>query len=625
MTAPCASQALRRVLAGTGLTVIGLVACGVLSWLVFKLIPDAARVRFPLAGDYGFDADAPLLRGIEQGPFALFSGHPAPLMLSLSLLLRLPALLIGHSLDLLNLNHPQTSIQRVTWVAARMEFSSIWLLAIGSFAGVWATWRSFGAWRPRLAGILLVIAVLFAPLSIEAVEWGHVEDTFGTLLLIAALISVGGKRWLAAVVFAACCAAVKQQFLFIIPTIFLLLPADRRLRLAGVGSALWVLLVIPVMAPAVGSILHTTASVATAADTSYYDINLWTALGIEQLGSVGKPLAALLALLLPVIVAWRSKWRLSLIQGTAILAIIMFWRCLLDSFDIPYYLATGSALLIVLDWAYWQAFKHPLWRRREPVKRDCVYIPAVGFLAAVVVAATMGGFVADGWAAVFGDVHGKDFLVGMLIVTALLVPAALGVQIKLTRARKQLYGTLAAVTLILIIAAPLFGGRSGAETPLPAPPGYEALTVAELARAAAPRPVYWAGDRLTARYYRRLTVRKVKKNSRVATLIDYGTLDGSGSVTVVTRRPSSKEDKLIIEYLQHCPPPHCFRRGYKHASTVVRTQIGTGLLTPIGHGQWEALIKTRSATVYINSTLAISPGYVLPRLSVVDTLAIRRA
>src|SRR4051794_34748904 len=97
---------LRRRLIGLAWCVVGLAFSTGLAWLSVKLVVGAGQVRFPVAGDYIFDADAPLLRGVSDGPFAIYGTDPAPLMLPLSLLLRLPVLWLAHELGLISLQLP---------------------------------------------------------------------------------------------------------------------------------------------------------------------------------------------------------------------------------------------------------------------------------------------------------------------------------------------------------------------------------------------------------------------------------------------------------------------------------------------------------------------------------------
>lgn len=234
---------------------------------------------------------------------------------------------------------------------------------VGLYLGRIAARRGAGP----AAALLIALLCVVNPLTFEALEKGHPEELLTAALAVAALAAAGERRSRRAALLLGLALATKQWAVIAILPVLLVLPR-RRLRAAAVAAAVAAALLLPGLLAAPGSFLGVQQQ---AADTGRV-VDPWSAwyplassrtavyeVGGERLeaevkdapplaGSLSHPLIVLLALALPLAVAWRRGLPLSAADGFALLALLAMLRCVLDPLDNLYYHA--PLLLALVGW-----------------------------------------------------------------------------------------------------------------------------------------------------------------------------------------------------------------------------------------------------------------------------------
>lgn len=566
--------------------------CAAIAALVVYIVASLAEERGQwLTGDFAHDSLPALQAGSGGAIWEMWRVEQQPLMLPLGLLLQLPGFIVGGHLGFERLHLPAA-------------FSGLLIASLGL---AYASTVGRRGWRALCETILLVAAVALTPLSIEAVQWAHAEETIGALLLVSALVSAGRDRWVAAAVMFGLAAAVKQPFLFAAPTLLAMFPNGRRLRLVAVAAGVWTAVTAPVLTPHLGAFLGVNTAVSTATG-AVYDLSVFTAFGLTDYMSVGKPLAAVVAVILPALFAARNGWRLTPLQGSATLVIVLLWRCALDPFNIGYYMAPAAAAVIAADWLAWQTGQHPL-LRVSAIRRLGIVLPLIGVGLAVVLHQALGGWhiaaLAD---RLFGDSDGRPYIFVVMLVSALALPIALGARVHVTRARLRLYATagLAAVALVTLSQ---FSIGDPPEHDFVAPDGYRTMSPRQAA--AGTSMVYWLGGDPAALRFQYLAAPTDPRQRRTVALASYDTGHGSSVGISVFTRQADSADAATRRVIAECAAGEC-----PEQTTVTSTPIGRGLLKQ-NRGAWDAVVPVKDGSVFVSALGDVEASGVLAQLSAV--------
>jgi hypothetical protein len=535
------------------------------------------------AGDYAFDADPALRLAMDGRPWLMYSTDPAPLMLPVGLLARVPALLAADAAGL------------IEGLNDRLVVGSIAALIIATGAiliGGWPRSRS-----PAAASGLGVVcaAFLLAPLTASAVSWGHAEEVLGAGLLLGALLAAQRERWVVAVAFAGLAALTKQPFLLAMPAFVLMVPQRLRLRLCVAPAALAAVVGLLLLAPHLPALIEQQLTQLTSSgEQSLYVQNLFSAVGIEHLGGLGRPTALLACVALPVLLARRSGWQLTAAQGAATAAIALVLRCLLDPYNIDYYALPAAAAMLAVDWVRWHDEDHPL--RRLPV-----FVPIFGFAGGWLIWAGHVGPITETVDVLVGSANGKDYLLVCALLIAALTPTATGRRIALSRGRLGLYGVAAGVGCVLILAAHVVG-RDTAQADTIAPPGgYTPITPTQAAALAGGKRIWWLGEgdgqSMRLRVVAQATSTRVVGYGQ-AGYVEYGPADHPfAATTVMTRRAGSALADAALRTIRRCRSGSC-GRGWVYFTGGFGEAVWRSSSTG-----WEALVAVQGAqAVYVDST-----------------------
>lgn len=313
-------------------------------------VTDGAVVKYgePSVGDYDRDAGPALDRARDGRVWELYGGESPPLMMPLSLLLRLPALIIGQT----DLDEYRAGVVLVMLAAA-------------------ATALVFTEWWQRLAWVALLT---LNPLSFEAIAYGHPEEVLlGAFVLAALVVAARGKAITAGVLAGLAIGTKQPAVLALLPVV---LASPRRWRTFGAAVGTAALVIVPFLLPHLDA-LRGQAALARGFHNhaSALAPSLWTLFGGEWVplgpewgegaghlhtslpqevvvyGKVWAVLAALLlSALLLVLARWRRAARSAVITAavgalTASLAL----RVSLDPDTTAYYAL--PLLLVLLGWS----------------------------------------------------------------------------------------------------------------------------------------------------------------------------------------------------------------------------------------------------------------------------------
>lgn len=247
-------------------------------------------------------------------------------------------------------------------------------LLAAAVLGVWLVARMRAERRPLLARAVALGVCVANPIALRALEVGHPEELLGACMCVAAMLlagapAVGRRRALAIGLLLGLAVANKQWAALAVAPVLLALPPGRRLACltTALGSA--ALVEAPFLLGASGSFLASTGGAAAPGSAVFQPWQLWWFLGhhgalVHGLygvpkpgyrigpawaGAVSHPLipAAALALAGALWVRTRGA-RMSSQQAMLALAVTLLGRCLLDTWDIDYYML--PAILALLAW-----------------------------------------------------------------------------------------------------------------------------------------------------------------------------------------------------------------------------------------------------------------------------------
>lgn len=269
------------------------------------------------------------------------------------------------------LAHSGDVIQAYRW-AALPGFVAAGLLGV-YLAGIA---RRRGA--SSLSQLLIAALCLVNPLTIAAFEYGHPEELLTAALAVAAIASAAeGHRLRTAILLGLAIASKQWAVIAILPALMAF--PDRRPRIALTALAIAAALTLPGLLADPGTFSEVNSSAAatgrfvTAWSVWYPLGHLGTEVhrvGGETLvahpheappltGALSHPLILLLALLLPLGLAWRrGRFRIPGEDAMALFAVLALLRCCLDPVDNLYY--HEPVLLALFGWDALSAGRLPL-------------------------------------------------------------------------------------------------------------------------------------------------------------------------------------------------------------------------------------------------------------------------
>jgi hypothetical protein len=231
---------------------------------------------------------------------------------------------------------------------------------------------------PVFSQALLAVLFLVNPLTFEALQAGHPEELLTGALAVAAVASAAeGVGWRAALLLGLALASKQWAVIAILPTL-MALPRGR-VRAALGAAAVAALLVLPavIASPQVFADVHDSAAQTGRIVTPW---SLWYPLGSEVtevlhtgsthlvatihtapplVGSLAHPLIVVLALIVPLVLAYRRRsFSLSGADAMGLLALLALLRAALDPVDNVYYHV--PLLLALIGWDSWLGETLPL-------------------------------------------------------------------------------------------------------------------------------------------------------------------------------------------------------------------------------------------------------------------------
>jgi Glycosyltransferase family 87 len=247
-------------------------------------------------------------------------------------------------------------------------------LLASALLGVWLVARMRTERRSLLARAVTLGLCVANPVTLNALELGHPEELLGACLCVAALLvasasTVSRRRALAAGLLLGLAIANKQWALLAAPVLLMALPTGRRTLCLLAAFAVAALIQAPLLLSGSGTYTAGAAAVASSSSAVFQPEQIWWFLGhhgalVHGLFGNAKPgfrvapawanqISHPLVLLAGVAIAamlWLRTGGRRLAPGAALLAfaVTMLVRCLLDTWDIGYYLLPG--ILALLAW-----------------------------------------------------------------------------------------------------------------------------------------------------------------------------------------------------------------------------------------------------------------------------------
>ncbi|MGO9249523.1 MAG: hypothetical protein ACLP7W_13215 [Solirubrobacteraceae bacterium] len=276
------------------------------------------------------------------------------------------------------------------------------LLAVAALA-VWLCARMRGAGRPALWRAIVLGVCVANPLTLQALEQGHPEELLGAVLCVAAVLLASRGRTVWAGVLLGLAIANKEWALIATGPVLLVLPGPvtspdnssvRRVRgwtrvwrrpivcLASAGATTAALLA-PLMLASGGGFTASARAVAVSPGTLFQPWQVWWFFGwhgplvlrsgVAMHGyrtapawteTISHPLIVVVGLGLAGVL-WLQRRRgagtgsVSERDGLLLLALVLLLRCLLDTWDIGYYML--PCLIALVTWeALGQGHRPPL-------------------------------------------------------------------------------------------------------------------------------------------------------------------------------------------------------------------------------------------------------------------------
>jgi hypothetical protein len=359
--------------------------------------------------DWAHEAD-PYLRAAVSGHFFNMFGLPSgpPLMMPFALLIRLPALSgLGYAITHFLL--PSVSHANGWWINSvpslgpgrlatinfvtdtqRYEIGAIAVFAFATAMVVGSLWYRASV-RQRVSVVVATLFLLFSPLSGEALRWSHPEEFLLAATVMWMLLAAGRGRWTLAAVAAALAFATKQPAWLVAPTLLFIFPMPIRWRALALAFGLAIIICAPFLLPHLSAVWDSASGQLSATPNSgdpQMHISIWGALGVSNGLGGARYLTLLIAVLLPVGLAMRRGWQLSVVEASGVIVLVLIARAVFDPFDISYYLLPAVGALFALEQNLWMQDRHFL-RRPLPFLRN---IPIASAFASVILGWSVGAF-----------------------------------------------------------------------------------------------------------------------------------------------------------------------------------------------------------------------------------------
>lgn len=337
------------------------------------------------AGDYYFEVDPVMLQFLQSPGIDFYNSFFPPQMTPVSVVIRAPVVWAAEALGLVTAATDPIFSQDE--FRGRYLAGAATLLMIGFSLLVFSIGRAFPEyWKGKERSIrhalvyliCLVLATLLLalnPLITSSVVWGHPEETLMGAFLVAGALALIRGRTVPGAILLGLAMATKQPAIFIAPAAFLLVPPEERRRFVGwlLGAAL--VGIVPWVLTHPVDFFQQNILVAGSQDFNVKrGFELLTPLGLRNWGEIGKPLIALVSLLLPLSLARLNQdvksWRVSALrigagQMAAATVIVFAVRFSFDLGNISYYALPAGLSLLLLDYL-WQRDPRFPWRKTFP-------------------------------------------------------------------------------------------------------------------------------------------------------------------------------------------------------------------------------------------------------------------
>lgn len=600
------------------------VALGVaaLAW-IFQFWLLGSPVSPPI-GDYFKEADWGLLQAAHGHLFSLFAvspySHEQPLMMPLSLLIRAVALAAGAAVHVVNLhsqvNYKGTLPTGPASVAARYHLGAVAALAAGLSALVASAWYR-GTRSDRVLALTVALTAAAIPLAGSALFWGHPEEFLMGALIAAFLLAASRGMWMLAALMFGLAVATKQPAWLLIPTFPFILPPERRRAGALLAVAVAAVVILPFVLPHLAAVWSSQGKQVGASTAEPSPSSLWGLfrhLGLAGLSQYGRDLTILVAVALPLGVAARNRWRMSVLQGAAVCVIVLLARSAFDPFNVSYYEYPAAAALIALEVHAWRSGLHPF---RTSFLARIRPFPLLGAVAAVLLWGVCAeGFISE-WTARTRAPGVVEPLLYLLINLIILMPLLLilrGKAVALDRVRVRLYGGLAVAAVVILVAVAVVDAPTVSHMQVPPPANLKAETPGRVAQTLAPEKAYWLrAPALSNGFYLRTSSVEASSGQQMMAFFDYGPSSSSPtSVAVFTFKGTSPTS--LPEAIRLClhPKKPCAGDGYD-----ISTPLGEGLVQRASKSNWVVHIPVGGETVSVASVADLPIAATISRLRAV--------
>jgi hypothetical protein len=236
-------------------------------------------------------------------------------------------------------------------------------LLAAAMLGVWLVARMRSEGRPALTRAVVLGLCVANPLTLQAFEIGHPEELLGACMCVVAVLLASRDRPLLAAILLGLAIANKEWALLAVGPVLLALPSRRLLCLA-VAGAVTLAVLAPLALVSSGGFLAGTRGVATPSASIFQPWQIWWFLGHHGalvhglygsakvgyriapgwVGRVSHPLI-LLAGAIVTATLWLSAHKRRAAGGALVsernallaLALLLLFRCILDTWDTDYY------------------------------------------------------------------------------------------------------------------------------------------------------------------------------------------------------------------------------------------------------------------------------------------------
>lgn len=272
---------------------------------------------------------------------------------------------------------------------------------------------------------LICLFCLANPLTLEALQNGHPEELLTTALAVAAVAAAGeGRSGRTGILLGLALASKQWAVIAFLPALMVL--PERRLRTALTALVVPAILMAPFVLVAPGTFFGVQGSAASTGQvvapwsvwyplanvsTATYHVGATTMTATVRelpspIGALSHPMIVLLALVVPVALAFRRRLPLTAADGFGLLALLALLRCALDPLDNLYY--HEPLLLALIGWdaftarglplrslsgvavaaLFWQSWHH----LSDPVALNAVYIAVAALLGAWLISSLFASF-----------------------------------------------------------------------------------------------------------------------------------------------------------------------------------------------------------------------------------------